>query len=111
MPSAELELEEFRRSLRHRLRAMTVDGRLAIDVANQLLIAIVEPPLRRQWTVDVTMTFRCDVTAGQAHDAAEAAETMVANAIDDAGPLALELLWESRTSSDPIPGDLDRNNP
>ena len=110
-PTHERGLVEFRQVLRHRLRTMTADDRLALDESNRLLNALEEPPLRRQWTVDVTMTFRCDATAGYAHDAVEAAETMVANAIDDAGPLPLALLWECRSSSDPIPGDLDRTNP
>jgi hypothetical protein len=105
------ELDEFRQALRYRLRELIIDDRLPIGDANRLLTALDETPLRRLWTVDVTMTFRCDVTAGSAHDATEAAEILVANAIDDAGPLPLELLWESRNSGDPVPGDLDRNDP
>jgi hypothetical protein len=105
------ELDEFRQALRHRLRELIIDDRLPIGDANRLLTALDETPLRRLWTVDVTMTFRCDVTAGSAHDATEAAEILVANAIDDAGPLPLELLWESRNSGDPVQGDLDRNDP
>jgi hypothetical protein len=110
-PAGSHELEEFRQALRHRLRELIIDDRLPIGDANRLLTALDETPLRRLWTVDVTMTFRCDVTAGSAHDATEAAEILVANAIDDAGPLPLELLWESRNSGDPVQGDLDRNDP
>jgi hypothetical protein len=105
------ELDEFRQALRYRLRELIIDDRLTIGDANRLLTALDETPLRRLWTVDVTVTLRCDVTAGSAHDATEAAEILVANAIDDAGPLPLELLWESRSCGDPVPGDFDRNDP
>jgi hypothetical protein len=105
------ELDDFRQALRHRLRQLIIDDRFPIGDANRLLTALDETPLRRLWTVDVTMTFRCDVTASSAHDATEAAEILVANALDDAGPLPLELLWESRSCGDPVPGDFDRNDP
>ncbi len=101
----------FQQALRHRLRALVVDDQLAVNDANRLLTAVGEPSLRRQWTVDVTMTFRCDVTAGSAPDAVQAAEELIADAVDAAGPLPVELLRESRVSSDPAPGDLDRDNP
>lgn len=101
----------LRQALRRQLRALVVDDRLGVDVANALLAALGEPELRRLWTVDVRMTFRCDVTAGDPYAAVDAAEALIADTFDTAGPLPVDVLWERRVSDDPTPGDLDRDNP
>lgn len=111
VPSAAIELADLRENLRRQLWSLVVDEQLPLPSANGLLIRLGEPPLQRQWTVDVSIPVRCDVLAGSAREATDAAEAMIANALEQAGPLPIDVLWEARSSTEPVRGDLDRDNP
>jgi hypothetical protein len=74
---AEAQLAALRRRVHAHLAGAAYSGDLGTDVVNNILAAVDLPLLPRRWTVELTATVTCTVTAGTAEDAVDDAKELL----------------------------------
>lgn len=74
---AEAQFAALRKRVHEQLTGAAYSGDLDMDVANNILAAVDLPLLPRRWTVALTVTVTCTVTAGTDDDAVEHAKDLL----------------------------------
>jgi hypothetical protein len=106
---AEAELDRLRRLVREQLAAAVAEQRLDIDLANGMLEVFGLPELPRRWTVRLSVTFVCEVTAGTDVEAFDTAEDAIADAVANA-TCSIDVDWDSREKVYATPGEIDHDH-